>query len=143
MTTLANRTIRLSTKLVGGVVGGLLGGFVFGLMMMMMGMMPMIASLMGSESTAIGWILHLLISLFIGVTFALVFGDHSLSYGVGLLWGIGYGIGWWVLGPLLIMPALMGMPLFMLNSMTLMSLVGHIIYGALAGLGYVWYLTRG
>jgi hypothetical protein len=47
-----------------------------------------------------------------------------------------------VLGPLLIMPAMLGMPLVQINSMTLMSLVGHLIYGAVAGAGYVWYAAR-
>jgi hypothetical protein len=140
MTTLANRTISMSNKLVGGVVGGLIGGLVFGLMMALMGMMPMIASLVGSQSVVVGWILHLVISLFIGVTFALLFGDRSTTYGAALLWGVVYGIVWWVLGPL---PTMMGMPPFMFNSMTMMSLLGHILFGALAGLGYVWYITRG
>jgi uncharacterized membrane protein YagU involved in acid resistance len=142
MTTLANRTFSMSNKLIGGVAGGLAGGLVFGVMMAMMGMMPMIASLAGSQSSAVGWLIHLLISIFIGVTFALLLGDRSVSYGSGLRWGIIYGAIWWVLGPLLIMPAMMGMPLFMFNSTTIMSLVGHLIYGALLGLGYAWYINR-
>ncbi len=142
MNTLVDRRQDMSGKFMAGIVGGLVGGLVFGLMMAMMGMMSMIASLVGSQSSLVGWLLHLAISAFIGVTFALLFGDRSTGYGSGLLWGIVYGIIWWVLGPLVIMPAMMGMPLFMFNSMTMMSLVGHIIYGALLGLGYVWYTSR-
>jgi hypothetical protein len=112
-------------------------------MMSMMGMIPMIASLVGSQSPLVGWLIHLAISVFIGLTFAAIFGGRITGYGSGLLWGAIYGIVWWVLGALLIMPAMMGMPLFMFNSMTMMSLVGHIIYGALLGLGYVWYVSRG
>jgi len=129
-------------KVVGGVVGGIAGGIVFGLLMAWMGMMPMIASMAGSNSPAVGWLIHLAISIFIGVTFALIFGERSATYGAGLLWGAIYGAIWWVLGPLLIMSALLGMPLFMINSTTLMSLLGHIIYGLLLGLGFVWYTTR-
>jgi hypothetical protein len=143
MTALANHTTNMSNKIIGGIVGGIAGGIVFGLMMALMGMMPMIAGLVGSQSAAVGWIVHLAISMFIGATFALLFGDRSTAYATGLLWGLGYGVIWWVLGPLVIMPALMGMPLFMFNSMTLMSLVGHLIYGAVTGLVYVWYLARG
>jgi hypothetical protein len=133
MNTLVDRRQDMSGKVFAGVVGGLVGGLVFGMMMAMMGMIPMIASLVGS---------HFAISAFIGITFALLLGDRSTSYGSGLLWGIVYGIVWWILGPLVIMPAMMGMPLFMFNSMTMMSLVGHIIYGALLGLSYAWYTSR-
>jgi len=143
MSTLVDRRRDVSGKSVGGIVGGLVGGIVFGIMMTMMGMMPMIASMVGSQSPLVGWLIHLIISLFIGVTFAWLFGDRSTTYGAGLLWGIVYGFVWWVLGALVIMPAMLGMPLFMFDSTTIMSLVGHIIYGALLGLGYVWYISRG
>jgi hypothetical protein len=99
---MVDREQDMSSKLVAEVVGGLAGGVVFGIMMQSMGMIPMIASLVGSQSSVV----------------------------------------WWVLGPLLIMPAMMGMPLFMFNGMTLSSLVRHLIYGALLGLGYAWYSTR-
>jgi hypothetical protein len=142
MSTLVDRRQDLSGKVIGGVTGGLLGGIVFGVMMSMMGMMPMIASLVGSQSAVIGWVIHLLISLFIGLTFAWIFGARSTSYASALLWGAVYGVVWWVLGPLLIMPAMMGMPLFMFNTTSMMSLVGHIIYGVLLGLGYAWFVSR-
>src|SRR5688572_30157366 len=113
MSTLVDHRQDMSRKSLAGVVGGLAGGIVFGIMMTMMGMMPMIASLVGSQSTFVGWLVHLAISIFIGVTFAWLFGNRATTYASGLLWGILYGIVWWVLGALLIMPAMMGMPLFM------------------------------
>jgi hypothetical protein len=142
MSTLVDRRQDLSGKVTGGVIGGLLGGIVFGAMMSMLGMIPMIASMVGSQSAVVGWLIHLAISIFIGVTFAWIFGARSATYGSGLLWGAIYGIVWWVLGPLLIMPAMMGMPLFQFNSVSMMSLIGHIIYGALLGFGYAWYASR-
>lgn len=142
MSTLVDRRTDVSRKFGGGIVGGLAGGVVFGLMLTMMGTMPMIASMVGNDSPVVGWLIHLGISVFIGITFALLLGDRSTSYGAGALWGAIYGAIWWILGPLLSMPAMLGMPLFMLNSMTLMSLIGHLIYGVLLGLGYVWYLSR-
>ncbi|NOK64056.1 MAG: hypothetical protein GFH27_549409n30 [Chloroflexi bacterium AL-W] len=30
----------------------------------------------------------------------------------------------------------------MINQMTLTNLVGHLIYGIIAGVGYVWYMSR-
>ncbi|MDP9315728.1 MAG: hypothetical protein M3R24_33515, partial [Chloroflexota bacterium] len=87
-------------------------------------------------------IIHLLISAFIGATFGVIFGGASTSYGRALAFGLLYGAIWWVLGPLVVMPAMMGMPLFMINDMTLMSLVGHLIFGASLGLVYAWYQQR-
>jgi len=54
--------------------------------------------------------------------------------------GLGYGLVWWVLGPLVIMPARLGMGLFMFNKTTWQSLMGHLIYGLVLGVVYV--LTR-
>jgi hypothetical protein len=88
MNTMVDRRQDMSGKFVGGVVGGLIGGLVFGIMMAMMGMIPMIASLVGSQSPLVGWLVHLAISAFIGLTFALLLGDRSTSYSSGLLWGI-------------------------------------------------------
>jgi hypothetical protein len=51
-----------------GIVGGLVGGVVFGLLMQMMDMLPMVAMLVGGESIALGWLVHLAISAFIGAT---------------------------------------------------------------------------
>ncbi|OUC06917.1 membrane protein, partial [Litorilinea aerophila] len=51
----------------------------------------------------------------------------------------------WVLGPLLIMPIMMGMsPQFgnAFTSSNMMSLVGHLIYGGIAGLVYAWWVNR-
>jgi hypothetical protein len=57
----------------------------------------------------------------------------------------GYGLVWWVLGPMILMPTMMGMGLQFAAAFTgpmLMSLMGHFLYGALTGLGFVWYSQR-
>ncbi len=48
-----------------------------------------------------------------------------------------YGLVWWVLGALITMPAALGMPVFQINQTSLMSLIGHLIFGALLGLTFV------
>ncbi|MCG8351917.1 MAG: hypothetical protein MI924_29475, partial [Chloroflexales bacterium] len=75
-------------------------------------------------------------------TFGLLLGGFSTNLVAGTGSGALYGLVWWILGPLLIMPAMMGMPLFMFNQMTMMSLVGHLIFGAVTGLAYAWYVSR-
>ncbi len=59
--------------------------------------------------------------------------------------GLVNGVLWWVLGPLMIMPVMMGMPMQFgaaLNGPNMLSLMGHIIYGVVGGLVYVWYSRR-
>jgi uncharacterized membrane protein YagU involved in acid resistance len=127
MTTSVGSTALL-TRAWHGAVAGLAGGIVFGALMAMMGMMPMIAMLVGSESAAVGWLVHLVISAFYGALFAVIV---PTTLGTGALLGAGavYGIVLWLIGPLLIMPAMLGMPLFMFSGTTMMSLVGHLLYG--------------
>lgn len=142
MATMARNEHTLAQRTSAGVVGGIAGGVVFGLMMTMMGMMSMVAMVVGSESGAVGWIYHLFNSVVIGAGFGLVFGRMIYTWGQGALWGLLYGAIWWVMGPLVLMPAMLGMPLFMINGMTMMSLVGHLIFGLITGLVYVWYTHR-
>lgn len=128
-------TSGISRRILAGALGGIAGGVVFGLLMAMMGMLPMIASMVGSSSAVVGFGVHLLISVLIGWGLTLFFGDRLLtSYGRGVLVGLVYGAIWWVLGPLLIMPTMLGMPLFVLDMAAGLSLMGHLIYGAILAL---------
>ncbi len=99
--------------------------------MAMMGMLATIASMVGSASPWVGFGVHLVISILIGLGLTVPFAALLTSYGKGALVGLGYGLLWWILGPLLIMPMMMGMPLFTINAMALMSLMGHLIYGVI------------
>lgn len=145
MTTIAQTQNVLTQRVVGGVIGGVAGGVVFGVLMGTMGMLPMVAGLVGSDAALVGFLVHMLISVILGIGFSLIFGAQSSSYGQGARWGLVYGAIWWVLGPLVIMPLLMGMGLqfgMALTTPMLMSLVGHILYGVVAGLVFAWYTQR-
>jgi hypothetical protein len=135
--------VTLKQRIIGGVIGGVAGGLVFGAWMAMMGMLPMVASVVGSQSAVIGFLYHMFNSVIIGAGFGLVFGALSHTYGQGALWGLVYGVIWWVLGPMILMPLLLGMPLQFGAAFTppmLMSLVGHLAYGLITGLVYVGYV---
>jgi hypothetical protein len=116
-----------------GIVGGLAGGVVFGLMMQALGMIGMIAMLVGSESVAVAWAVHLTISALFGAVYGALVAPRVTGWTPGLLTGLAYGALWWVLGPLFLMPAKMGMPLFTVDTMALQSLVGHLVYGLVLG----------
>ncbi len=110
-----------------GAVAGIGGGLVFGMLMAMMGTLPMVAMLVGSSSAVVGALVHLLISAGLGALFAVAV--PALGAGALLAAGAGYGVLWWVLGPLLIMPAWLGMPLLTVDSTAVTSLMGHVLYG--------------
>lgn len=116
-----------------GAAGGALGGIVFGFMMQAWGMIPMVAMLVDSESSVVGWGLHMVVSALFGAVFGLIAGQLFARPVAALLAGVGYGAALWVLGPLLMMPARLGMDLFVINDMTSRSLVGHLIFGAVLG----------
>lgn len=131
-----------SQKITGGILGGIAGGVVFGVLMQMMGMMPMIAAMVGNESVAVGWIVHLIISAGTGAIFGLIFGEFVASYGGGIGYGLVYGFAWWILGSLIAMPILLGMGMQFANAFDathLMSLMGHLIFGLILGAVYAWY----
>ncbi|MCY9785245.1 hypothetical protein KIK06_15280 [Nocardiopsis sp. EMB25] len=141
MSTIAQSPTPLVTRVWRGAVAGVGGGIVFGMLMAMMGMLPMIAGMVGSDSALVGMVVHLVISAMIGAGFGLVAGSLADRIGAVLAAGAGYGMLWWVLGPLVAMPMMMGMPLFMINQMTMMSLMGHVIYGLVTA-GVLFALNR-
>ncbi|MCA1064017.1 hypothetical protein QTG56_02190 [Rossellomorea sp. AcN35-11] len=123
----------MSTVVSNGVIGGIVGGIVFGILMQMMGMMGMIAGMMGSESLAVGWIIHMIISVIFGVSYGI------LTLFVKNLWvaAVLFGIGIWIIGPLLIMPMMMGMGTNFANAFTpdmLMSLGTHLFFSFLVAI---------
>lgn len=68
------------------------------------------------------------ISAFAGVGFALLArGQSNVVKAIGL--GAAYGVAWWVVGALVLMPAgLLGMPIFAFNEMSMQSLMGHVLF---------------
>jgi uncharacterized membrane protein YagU involved in acid resistance len=130
------------SRVLAGVVGGVAGGLVFGMLMAMMGMLPMIASMAGSDSPIVGFGIHMVISIMIGLGLTAPFAGLLTGYGRSALIGLAYGALWWVLGPLLLMPLMMGMPPFGFDANSLPSLMGHLVYGAILGVVAVAILRR-
>ena len=131
-----------------GIVGGVAGGIIFGVQLELMGMLPMIGKLAGQASAGVGLLVHLVNSVIIGVVFAVVLGRLVNGLASGVRYGLLYGIVWWFLGPLTLMPLLLGMGLtvnWSLGAMAEMlpSLVGHLVYGAILGATYGWLEQRG
>ena len=130
-----------------GAISGLGSGLVFGVMLAAMGMLPRIGQLIGVPTVVGGLLLHLVISAFFGAAYSLAAGRLLSRWRSGLFGGVIYGAGLWLLGPLTLMPLLMGLALdtnWNLIAVTaqLPSLLGHLLYGGLLGVGRVWLLGR-
>ncbi len=141
----------MRARFTAGSIAGLIGGLVFGMMMQMMktpdGTMPMmgmVAMVVGAKSLVVGWLYHMFNSAVIGALFGWLLGRRVRGYGSGLGWGAVYGLVWWVLGGLILMPVLLGMPVFAPLTMAGMmpvalgSLIGHLIFGLILGAAFVW-----
>ena len=129
----------LARALVVGGLSGLVGGWAFGKWMEQVGFFPLVAGLVRSTSPEVGTALHFAIAVVIGASFGVLFQRDVRSPGSSLGWGMGYGLLWWFLGPLTLLPLLQGQPVdwsWQHGSMLFGSLVGHIVYGVLVGLIY-------
>jgi hypothetical protein len=143
----------MRSNLTAGIVAGLIAGVVFGIMMTMlhaptpnggsMPMMVMVAQIVGSTSLAVGWLYHLFNSAVIGGLFGWIFGARIRRIGSGLGWGAGYGVAWWVLGGLILIPRFLGMPAFaplrvpMMRPVAFASLIGHVMFGVILGAAFI------
>ena len=144
----------MSSRIGASIAAGLVAGVVFGMMMHMMtaptpdgGSMPVIAmvgQIIGSPTVAAGWAYHLFNSAIIGAIFGWLLGNRVRGYASALGWGAAYGFAWWIVGGLVLMPMLLGMPAFAPLTMPPMrmvaigSLVGHLIYGLILGGVFAW-----
>lgn len=125
-----------------GVIGGLVGGIVFGIIMAAGSdmLIVMIGQLVSSDSTseALGWVVHLAISIFAGGLFAVLVLKLARSLVVSTVLGVVYGVIWWLVGAMWIMPAWLGMSamIYDWNDNSRVSLWGHLAFGLLLGLVY-------
>ena len=127
-----------------GAIAGIIGGIPFGIMMGMMGMMPMIGMLVRVESAFVGVLVHAAISAITGAIYGFFAARFPLTWRNAVVGGLIYGVIWWVLGALILMPALLGMfeMIFVIQQMQWMSLMGHIIFGVVLALSFLWLYRR-
>src|ERR687892_742630 len=129
----------LPRAVVVGGLAGLIGGWAFSKWMAQVNFFPLIAGLVNSDSIMVGVTLHFIFAVIIGASFGVLFQRDVRGFGSSMGWGAGYGIFWWFLGPLTILPIWQGHQLdwsYQRGSLLFGSLVGHIIYGLIVGLTY-------
>ena len=129
----------LPRAVVVGGLAGIFGGWAFGKWMAQVDFFPLIAGLFNSDSQMVGITLHFIFAVIIGATFGLLFQQDVRGYGSNMGWGMDYGILWWFVGPLTIMPIWQDTTLdwsYARGSALFGSLVGHIVYSLIIGLFY-------
>jgi hypothetical protein len=122
-----------------GAVAGFIGGLVFTIIMVRIGFLPTVARIVGASSPWSGFLVHLVIANMIGASFGLVFSGRSVDIGSALGWGVSYGFFWWILGPLTLLPVLLGTaPRWTpdVAGALFPSLIGHLAYGAALGITF-------
>ena len=116
-----------------GAAASLAGGLLFSLVMVTTGVLPQIANLVGGSSPVLGFVVHMGISTLIGMSYGVLFAYEAPDFGSGIAWGLTYGLVWWFVGNLTLLPILLGRPFVWTTEAAaagLPSLVGHLIYGA-------------
>jgi uncharacterized membrane protein YagU involved in acid resistance len=134
----------LFSAIASGAIAGLGGGIVFGMMMGMMGMLSMVGMLIGSQSAVVGFVVHMVISAGIGGVYGIVASRLPQQSGPATIAGVANGIVWWILGALVLMPILLGMPqmVFQIGQTQWLSLMGHLIYGVITALLFIQLYKR-
>jgi uncharacterized membrane protein YagU involved in acid resistance len=125
---------RILRSLQWGALAGLAGGLVSSPVMLATGILPHTAGLGSHFSTVLGFLLHLLISSVLGMGYGLLFRHEAPTLEWGVLWGNTFGLIWWYLGPMTLLPLILTGQCDWTSaaaSQLLPSLVGHLIYGGI------------
>lgn len=123
-----------------GAAAGLFGGIVASPVLLATHALPKVVGLDTTLSGFRGLILHLLVSAAIGMTYGLLFRNEASSLGLGVAWGWLFGLIWWFVGPMTLLPLLLtGVCDWSTDaaSALLPSLMGHLIYGAATAFAFL------
>lgn len=135
----ADRRFNWTRAVVAGGMAGVFGGLVFDRWMSAGDYFPLLSGLNQLPSRGGSLLLQFLIAVLMGVFFGLLFQRDVRGYGSCMGWGVGYGMLWWFLGPMTLLPLLSRAPVEWTSdaaSSVFGSLIGHILYGLILGVSY-------
>lgn len=127
-----------------GAIAGLAGGVASSPMMLRTGVLTNVAGLDISFTTWHGLFFYLLVATLIGMAFGILFRNESANLGAGVAWGWLFGLMWWYIGPLTLLPLLLtGVCDWSTDAVSAMlpSLIGHLIFGAVTA--FVFLMLEG
>jgi hypothetical protein len=124
---------RIINSLKWGALAGLVGGLSFTPVIVATGGLAALARTVGGSSTLVGFSIHLIISVILGMGYGILFQREAPNFGSGVAWGLLYGVIWWFVGPMTLVPILSGGTFTWTTAAAgalLPSLIGHLIFGA-------------
>ena len=135
---------RRDRRIAVGITAGLLAGLSHVGLLAALNGSAAVAGLGGSDHLAVGLAIHLLLSAFVGTTYAWLFNPPRPGMGAGshaesLMSGLGYGLLLWILLSLSLIPILNGEgPRWQVEAVAsaFAALLGYLFQGAIVGLGY-------
>jgi uncharacterized membrane protein YagU involved in acid resistance len=137
--------LRIIHSLKWGAAAGLSGGLLFSLVLLATGTLPEVARMGGGSSAVFGFIVHMSISAMLGMTYGLLFMREAPDFGSGITWGLVYGLIWWFIGPMTLLPILLGGSLTWTTAAAnalFPSLIGHLLYGAATAVAFLVFERR-
>lgn len=129
---------------VAGGMAGLVAGAVAGAATLVQGLPPSVGGFIGLAPSLDGLLVHLAVSVLVGTGFGSLFRYQPVGYAPTVTGGVLYGLLWWIVGPLTLVPVLLGgEPAWSIQtaSRALPGLVGHLVYGAITGLCFHLFVT--
>ncbi|CAN5565599.1 hypothetical protein BH20CHL7_BH20CHL7_04650 [soil metagenome] len=135
---------QIRQTVVPGALAGLVGGIAFGAAMVELGVLPTVASLVRTDSPIIGFVVHMAIAAIVGSGLAFLLRGRWTAGDV-VFWGVAYGAFFWFLGPITMQPLILGrLPTWDVAAAQAAypSLLGHVIWGATAGIALVAIKAR-
>ena len=128
-----------------GGLSGLAGGIAAAPILVATGVVSRIAGVEGGLSLARGLLLHLVASAVLGALWGFLFRREGLGLGRGLSWGLVFGVVWWYVGPLTLLPLLRTGEIDWrpaAASALLPSLAGHLVFGAVTAVAFAALQAR-
>lgn len=139
----------MGKKIVAGVISGLIGGLAFDALMYAFpaaggaSMIAFAAEAVHASNSLIGWLVYPVYGVVIGALFGrLLYYSQTVDDVWATLWGGLYGVGWWIIAQLILIPILFAIrPLSSsaidrVRDIALPLLVGHVLYGVILGFGW-------
>jgi hypothetical protein len=131
---------RLLRSLEWGAAAGLAGALVSSPFLAATNILPKVAGLGSGVSPLAGFLLHLLIGALLGMSYGFLFRHESPNLALGASWGWLFGMIWWYLGPMTLLPLMLtGECDWSAEAASglLPSLLGHLAYGAVTAFAFL------
>jgi NADH dehydrogenase len=129
--------LRKRQLLIGAMAGLLAGLIAMVVVLLLTG--ETVTSMTSVSQAAVAWAVHLILSILIGLTYALLFSRVELGYAENFMSGLVYGLLTWIVFHIILLPLIFGQGVrwdIEAATTTIPALIAYLLQGGLLGLGY-------